>query len=70
MCVRLHVAARAQASDRAVDLRGRGSAFGNKGLVDIVMLIGLYIATCAIINAFEVPVPEADTRSGAAVRSN
>jgi 4-carboxymuconolactone decarboxylase len=28
--------------------------FGDKGLVDMVMLIGLYLATCAIINAFEV----------------
>jgi 4-carboxymuconolactone decarboxylase len=34
-------------------------AFGHKGLVDMVMLIGLYITTCCIINAFEVPVPEA-----------
>lgn len=34
-------------------------AFGHKGLVDMVMLIGLYNTTCSIINAFEVPVPEA-----------
>jgi 4-carboxymuconolactone decarboxylase len=33
-------------------------AFGYKGLVDMVMLIGLYFTTCSIINAFEVPVPE------------
>jgi 4-carboxymuconolactone decarboxylase len=33
-------------------------AFGQKGLVDMVLLIGLYLTTCAIINAFEVPVPE------------
>lgn len=25
----------------------------------MVMLIGLYLTTCAIINAFEVPTPEA-----------
>ena len=31
--------------------------FGHKGLVDMVLLIGLYLTTCAIINAFEVPVP-------------
>ena len=36
-------------------------AFGDKGIVDMVMLIGLYLTTCAIINAFEVPVPEAVT---------
>jgi 4-carboxymuconolactone decarboxylase len=33
-------------------------AFGHEGLVDVVMLIGLYLTTCAIINAFEVPAPE------------
>jgi 4-carboxymuconolactone decarboxylase len=37
-------------------------AFGNKGLVDMVMLVGLYLTTGAIINAFEVPTPEAMTR--------
>jgi 4-carboxymuconolactone decarboxylase len=34
-------------------------AFGDKGLVDLVLLAGLYFSTCAIINAFEIPVPEA-----------
>jgi 4-carboxymuconolactone decarboxylase len=34
-------------------------AFGHKGLVDMVLLIGLYMTTCSIINAFEVPAPEA-----------
>jgi 4-carboxymuconolactone decarboxylase len=33
-------------------------AFGHEGLVDIVLLIGLYLTTCSIINAFEVSVPE------------
>jgi hypothetical protein len=33
-------------------------AFGHKGLVDIVMLIGLYMTTCSIINAFEVSIPK------------
>lgn len=33
------------------------AAFGDKGLVDIVLLIGLYLTTCAALNAFEVPVP-------------
>lgn len=31
--------------------------FGDKGLVNIVMLTGLYLVTCAALNAFEVPVP-------------
>jgi 4-carboxymuconolactone decarboxylase len=34
-------------------------AFGHKGLVDLVLLIGLYLATCSLINAFEVPAPKA-----------
>ena len=33
------------------------AAFGDKGLVDVVMLVGLYLVTCAALNAFEVPVP-------------
>jgi hypothetical protein len=31
---------------------------GRVRLVDIVLLIGLYSATCALINAFEIPTPE------------
>jgi 4-carboxymuconolactone decarboxylase len=34
-------------------------AFGHKGLVDMVLLIGLYLATCSLLNAFEVPAPKA-----------
>jgi 4-carboxymuconolactone decarboxylase len=34
-------------------------AFGHKGVVDMVLLIGLYLATCSLINAFEVPAPDA-----------
>jgi 4-carboxymuconolactone decarboxylase len=33
------------------------AAFGETGLVDMVMLIGLYLTVCAIVNAFDVPVP-------------
>jgi 4-carboxymuconolactone decarboxylase len=36
--------------------------FGNKGLVDMVMLIGLYLTVCSIINAFEVPAPKVTRR--------
>ena len=35
---------------------------GNKGRVDMVTLIRLYLTTCAVINAFEVPTPETMTR--------
>jgi 4-carboxymuconolactone decarboxylase len=28
-------------------------AFGHKGLVDMVILVGLYLATCSLINAFD-----------------
>jgi 4-carboxymuconolactone decarboxylase len=33
------------------------TAFGDTGLVGIVMLTGLYLMTCATLNAFEVSVP-------------
>ena len=33
------------------------AAFGDKGLVDIALLVGLYLTTCAALNAFKVPVP-------------
>ena len=35
------------------------NAFGDRGLVDMTLLIGLYLMTCAALNAFQVPVPEA-----------
>ncbi len=31
--------------------------FGEKGVVDMIHLIGLYMATSALLNAFEVPTP-------------
>jgi 4-carboxymuconolactone decarboxylase len=34
-------------------------AFGDRGVVDIVLLIGLYLTTCAIINAFDIRAPDA-----------
>jgi 4-carboxymuconolactone decarboxylase len=30
-------------------------ALGHRGVVDMVLLIGLYLATCALLNAFDVP---------------
>jgi 4-carboxymuconolactone decarboxylase len=41
-------------------------AFGEAGLVDMVMLIGLYLTVSAIVNAFEVPVPTRFQPDGAA----
>ena len=32
-------------------------AFGEKGVVDMIHLIGLYMTTSALLNAFEVPTP-------------
>jgi 4-carboxymuconolactone decarboxylase len=42
-------------------------ALGHRGVVDMVMLIGLYLTTCSIINAFEVPVPEHERTSSQTV---
>jgi hypothetical protein len=37
---------------------------------DIVLLVGLYLTTCAIINAFEIPAPQAEVSgSDAAVHA-
>lgn len=33
------------------------AAFGERGLVDMVNLIGLYLATSALLNTFDVPAP-------------
>jgi 4-carboxymuconolactone decarboxylase len=33
------------------------STFGEKGVVDMIHLIGLYLATSALLNAFSVPAP-------------
>ena len=32
--------------------------FGSTTLVDIVYLVGLYLLTCALLNAFEIPKPD------------
>jgi len=62
---RAHAFARQLAHRHRIDKRTYEralQAFGPKGVVDIVMLVGLYLTVCAIINAFEVPTPEAMTR--------
>ena len=56
-----HRFARQLASERHVDpelYREAESMFGRVGLVDMVYLVGLYLLTCALLNAFEIPVPE------------
>ena len=34
------------------------NAFGKTGVVDMVYLVGMYLLTCALLNAFEIPAPE------------
>ncbi len=51
-----HQLAAAHRVDAAAYARAK-TAFGDKGLGDLVMLVGLYLVTCAALNAFEVPVP-------------
>ncbi len=36
-------------------------AFGDRGLMDMVTLIGCYLTVCALLNAFIVPVPRIQT---------
>ena len=47
--------------DRRVDAnlyRDAEAAFGRTGVVDMVYLVGMYLLTCALLNAFEIPAPE------------
>ena len=37
------------------------AAFGTRGIMDIVFLVGIYHTTCAILNAFDIPAPPATT---------
>jgi 4-carboxymuconolactone decarboxylase len=36
-------------------------AFGDRGLADLVLLIGAYYTVCGLLNAFDIPAPEATT---------
>jgi 4-carboxymuconolactone decarboxylase len=40
-------------------------AFHHKGVVDMVLLIGLYLATCSLINAFDQRAPRRERAPGA-----
>lgn len=56
-----HRFARQLAGQRRVDdslYRDAEAVFGRTGLVDMVYLIGMYLLTCALLNAFEIPAPE------------
>ena len=56
-----HCFARQLASERRVDdnlYRETEAIFGRTGLVGMTYLIGLYLPTCALLNAFEIPAPE------------
>ena len=58
-----HRFARKLTLDRKVDAelyREAESAFGKTGLVDMVYLVGMYLLTCALLNAFEIPAPKED----------
>jgi 4-carboxymuconolactone decarboxylase len=50
----------------AAAYRRAEQAFGQRGLVDMVLLIGLYLATCSLLNAFEVPAPDVVGQPGQA----
>ena len=52
--------ARQLSAEHRVDAALYGAAehaFGQQGIVDIVYLTGIYHIVCALLNAFEVPVP-------------
>ena len=56
-----HRFARKLTMDRRVDAdlyREAEAAFGKTGLVDMVYLVGMYLLTCALLNAFEIPAPD------------
>jgi len=56
-----HRFARTLTLDRRVDVplyQEAKDAFGERGLVDMVYLVGMYLLTCALLNAFEIPRPE------------
>jgi 4-carboxymuconolactone decarboxylase len=39
-------------------------AYGQRGLVDLTLLVGYFHTTCALLNAFDIPAPPASDRSG------
>ena len=52
--------ARALSVEHRIDeslYREADAAFGNRGVMDIVFLVGIYHTTCAMLNAFGIPAP-------------
>ena len=63
-----HAFSRALAGEHRVDpgLYARAEdAFGRKGVVDMIHLVSLYMATSALLNAFDVPTPDGSFSSPA-----
>lgn len=53
--------ARQLSADRRIDqpvYDEAQEAFGRRGLVDMLLLIGAYHTVCSLLNAFEIPAPE------------
>jgi 4-carboxymuconolactone decarboxylase len=56
-----HRFARQLAADHNVDpelYKEAEATFGQAGLVDLVYLIGMYLFTCNLLNAFKIPAPD------------
>ena len=47
----------ARSSQRAGPQSAAERAFGQRGLVEITYLTGIYHTVCALLNAFEIPAP-------------
>lgn len=48
-------------ADRRVEdalYQAASAAFGEKGAVDMIVLVGCYQVVCSVLNAFEVPAPD------------
>lgn len=57
-----HRFARQLSAEHRVDAdlyREAEQAFGKDGLMNMIYLIGIYLFTCAILNGFDVPAPQA-----------
>jgi 4-carboxymuconolactone decarboxylase len=60
-----HTFARQLCTEYKVDAgvyREAEASFGQNGLLNLIYLVGLYQFTCAVLNGFEIPVPEPEKR--------
>ena len=65
-----HRFARQLTLERKVDTdlyREAETAFGMTALVDMVYLVGMYLLTCALLNAFEIPAPGGKKSAGSPI---